>query len=315
MGKALGKVANIASLGLIKKDAFTPEQVSPQTANKSYFDIAKEVKPARQAYAPLLQASQASQSAIAPQRLDTLKQMALAASGQGPSLVEAQLKAAQDRNLAQQLAAVSAQRGGSAASNQRALLQNMGAAGRDIAQQAGVARVQERDNFLNQANLMDQNLRTDIQGKLNLDIMPKQALQNWENTRITGINQAQAQNAQMDNQLTGALLGGAASIAGASMGKKAEGGLVSKKDMFLTEKYKEGGPVKGPGTTKSDSIPTLLSDKEFVIKAEAVAQPGVLAALTKLNKNPEKYSKAFAEALAKSHTSKKGSKKTEPKKD
>jgi hypothetical protein len=37
----------------------------------------------------------------------------------------------------------------------------------------------------------------------------------------------------------------------------------------------EGGYVRGPGSTTSDSIPALLSDQEYVIKASAVKQLGV----------------------------------------
>src|SRR5690606_16341319 len=33
-----------------------------------------------------------------------------------------------------------------------------------------------------------------------------------------------------------------------------------------------GGPVSGPGTSKSDSIPALLSDGEYVVNADATRQ-------------------------------------------
>lgn len=44
-----------------------------------------------------------------------------------------------------------------------------------------------------------------------------------------------------------------------------------------------GGQIHGPGTTTSDSIPTLLSDKEYVVNAKAVQQPGILPLLTAIN--------------------------------
>ncbi len=363
-----------------------PEKVKPKIASKSLFDISKEVKPAQQAYAPLLQSSQQAQAAVAPQRLDVLKQMGLAATGQGPSLAEAQLKAAQDRNLAQQLAAVQAQRGGSSALSQRALLQNMGSSGRDLAQQAAISRLQERDAFLGQANIADQSLRSDIAGKLNLDLMPKQSLQGWEQQRVGAINAAQAANAAAQNQMTGALLGGASSVLGGYLSKPdavpkaADGGLITKdgvkKDKksiaqymcggkvkkykdggeakkdgdavkgmqsFIEEvrrsKYagsaanttqevldkkkqqdspeekarkwneqerairnlKSGGAVDGPGTATSDSIPAMLSDGEFVVRAKVVQQPAILKFLEKLNngKATEKDASALAKALAK----------------
>lgn len=45
-----------------------------------------------------------------------------------------------------------------------------------------------------------------------------------------------------------------------------------------------GGPVAGPGTTSSDSIPAWLSDKEHVVNAEAASLPGVRPALEAINR-------------------------------
>jgi hypothetical protein len=45
----------------------------------------------------------------------------------------------------------------------------------------------------------------------------------------------------------------------------------------------EGGHIRGPGTSTSDSIPARLSDGEFVVNAKSVSQPGVLPLLTALN--------------------------------
>jgi Prophage tail length tape measure protein len=47
--------------------------------------------------------------------------------------------------------------------------------------------------------------------------------------------------------------------------------------------YAEGGFVSGPGTSTSDSIPAMLSDGEFVVRAAKVGQPGVLGFLRALN--------------------------------
>lgn len=44
-----------------------------------------------------------------------------------------------------------------------------------------------------------------------------------------------------------------------------------------------GGQVRGPGTSTSDSIPAWLSDGEFVVRAAAVAQPGMLPILEAIN--------------------------------
>lgn len=44
-----------------------------------------------------------------------------------------------------------------------------------------------------------------------------------------------------------------------------------------------GGQIRGPGTSTSDSIPALLSDKEFVVNAKSAQQPGILPLLTAIN--------------------------------
>lgn len=46
----------------------------------------------------------------------------------------------------------------------------------------------------------------------------------------------------------------------------------------------DGGLIQGPGTSTSDSIPALLSDGEYVVRAAAVARPGALEALEALNR-------------------------------
>lgn len=66
------------------------------------------------------------------------------ATGQRPSLAEAQMKSAQDRNLAQQIAAAQSRRGGSASVRERELARAQSAAGRQIAQDSATARLQEQ---------------------------------------------------------------------------------------------------------------------------------------------------------------------------
>lgn len=50
----------------------------------------------------------------------------------------------------------------------------------------------------------------------------------------------------------------------------------------------EGGPVYGPGSGTSDSIPARLSHGEFVVRAAAVRQPGMLEALSAINAGPSR---------------------------
>ncbi len=55
----------------------------------------------------------------------------------------------------------------------------------------------------------------------------------------------------------------------------------------------EGGHIRGPGTSTSDSIPAMLSDGEFVVNADAVHRPGVLSLLHAINGTPG-YTRASA---------------------
>ena len=45
-----------------------------------------------------------------------------------------------------------------------------------------------------------------------------------------------------------------------------------------------GGEVRGPGTGTSDSIPAMLSNREFVVRAAVATQPGMLGFLNLLNR-------------------------------
>ncbi len=66
------------------------------------------------------------------------------ATGEAPSIAEAELKAATNRSLAQQLAAAKGRRGGSSAARERQLMQQQGAARRDVSEQAAAAKLKER---------------------------------------------------------------------------------------------------------------------------------------------------------------------------
>jgi hypothetical protein len=74
------------------------------------------------------------------------------------------------------------------------------------------------------------------------------------------------------------------SIFGASSGVAgATGGGWVGAIASLVGGHAEGGHIRGPGTSTSDSIPARLSDGEFVVQTKAVQQPGVLPLLTAIN--------------------------------
>lgn len=308
MGKAVKSVSRVIPSAAIAKASGLGSMFGlegsatykPQTASKKYFDISKEVKPAQDEFAAALARQKGLTGITAPAQADVLKQMGEAALGRGPSLAEAQLKQAQDRNLAQQLAATQSRPGGGALA-QRSLLQNMASSGRDLAQQSAIERLRERDAFLGQANLAEQGLRQDVSNKLNVDLMPKQSLQAWETGRVGIQNEAARLQAAQNAAGRGALLGGIATVAGGAVGGPMGASIGSGFGKAATPTppvgKAEGGHIKGPGTGKSDSIPAFLSNGEFVVKADVVKKPGVLDYLMKLNdgeeemydKKPKKY--------------------------
>jgi len=132
VGKAIKKLGQ--AIGIGKKSSPGPK------LNQELFDQRVAVDERTAA------ARQASQGLIT----DLQKQ----ARGEGPSLAAEQLKSASSRNLAQTLAAASAQRGGNPALAQRNIMQQKGQADRAVAEQSAIARMQEQQSAQNQlANL------------------------------------------------------------------------------------------------------------------------------------------------------------------
>lgn len=111
--------------------------------------------------------SQAVQQRTEPARqasLQLMNDLQKQAQGQGPSIAEAQLKAASSRNLAQTLAAAAAQRGGNPALMQRQILQQQGDAARGLAEQSAILRMQEQQQARQElANLAVQQQQQDLQ--------------------------------------------------------------------------------------------------------------------------------------------------------
>jgi TP901 family phage tail tape measure protein len=65
------------------------------------------------------------------------------------------------------------------------------------------------------------------------------------------------------------------------------GGVVNRSRSAPPQQMSDGGKVNGPGTQRSDSVPAMLSDGEYVIQAPTVRALGV-GFLDKLNKNKGK---------------------------
>jgi lambda family phage tail tape measure protein len=74
----------------------------------------------------------------------------------------------------------------------------------------------------------------------------------------------------------------AATVTGASATSGADD-LVA--GIFGGFEFSEGGPVRGPGTSTSDSIPARLSNQEFVVRAAAAQEPGAPRFLQTFNEH------------------------------
>lgn len=158
-----------------------------------------------------------------------LRQLQQQAAGRGPSIAEAQLKQAQDRNLAQQLAAAGRAQGGNAAALQRQLARQQAASGQDIAQQAMVARMQEAQQAQQQIGQMtaqDQQLAGQLaqqyaQQGLTFDVAQQQAraqLAQMKQNEIDAFNRAQLQQQATQAGLASGIAGAQAQQQAGTLG-------------------------------------------------------------------------------------------------
>lgn len=258
---SLGKMLD--PLGLVLK----PD--APKIEGEA-FDLSREADRAKGRLNPLLKQSTTLAADSAPTQTAIMQQMGQAALGQGPSLAEAQLKAAQDRNLAQQLAATQATRGGSNALNTRTLLQNMGSSGRDLAQQSAIDKIQERQAaqgaYLGQLNNVGAQARGDIAAEHGYSVGAKTAAQSLAAANLA----SQTAAYQADRQQQGALIGGIGSAVGMMAGsdKKMKKDIESSdKDMksfveaLSAKKYKYKEPEK-PGRAEGERYGVLAQALE-----------------------------------------------------
>lgn len=192
--------------------------------SKSPFDIkAPAAKYEQKANALEQQAGARTEAIQAPQLLQQLRQQAL---GQGPSLAEAQLKSVTTRNLAQQLAAAASMRGRNPAAAQRQALQQQGAAGRDLANASGQARLQEAQGA--QQLLLQQQAQADAlaqqsgQQGYERAVAPQQALQDYELARFGADVNKTNQIKQQQNAILGGVLGAAGQGVGSLLSDKSE---------------------------------------------------------------------------------------------
>lgn len=194
-------------------------------ANQAQADVQKQVAASRAASQGLISDLQAQ------------------SRGQGPSLADAQLRQAGNRNLAQQLASAASMRGGNPAALQRALVMQQGQQGRDLAEQSAVAKLQERQMAqqglqglaLGQqqqdlSQVMDPaRLRADMErARFDADVARRNAVKQQQNAVLTGILDA------------GARAGAAMTTGGASEAGKAGTSGMGGSDKNMKKDIKSG---------------------------------------------------------------------------
>jgi len=281
--------------------------------NKDPFNIAPEASVAYGQTAEQLKSALAQQQAVNQARTGSVAQLGQIAQGKGPSLADAQMKAAQDRNLAQLMAQQAAARNvsGGVAGRNLAVASTLG--NRQTAQDAGQARLQEatqaRQQLFQEKQAADLAAQGGIDTSYGYSVAPKTSMQDYERTKA-GIDaqmskiaaEERSANKAAQSQMFGSVLKGAGALFAASDEKlkkdiKPESAKLEK---FLSAleassyKYKEGTANSTPGKKfgimaqdleKSEVGQTIVKDTpEGKMVDMNAAISAVLAAQADLNK-------------------------------
>jgi len=238
------------------------------TLTKEFTDRAKERSAGLQSQA----------EASAAQRQTLAQQLAAQAEGTAPSLAEAQLRSASDRNLAQQLAAAqSTGRGANQSALARNLARNQMSAGAELGQQAAQARMQEQQAAqgqlaemtgadqatLNQLALGYENqgfgyLEADQQAQAQLEQLRANIATNTQNLEES----ARQGSKNRRNAMIGGIISGGSKVAAASDEKmKKNVKKASKSD--IAKALSESSTAKSQSSKKPDPKKFLESLKAY----------------------------------------------------
>ena len=232
------------------------------------------------------------QEEVRKKQMATLDAMGARARGETPSIARTEMQQAQDRALKQQLGAVKGMRGVGAGAKLRGLERASGASRAELAEKGSLAAAKER-LAAEQAHVTGLGgvRQTDADlakaEKTSLETMRKQQLAERQKERQARIVAAEARRERQRKSMSAGaqMLGSGVNIASGqkyktrgpqSLAEMAEGagkkGIKKLKSKLGLDKlgFQDGGPIYGPGSETSDSIPARLSDGEFVVKASAV---------------------------------------------
>jgi hypothetical protein len=199
------------------------------------------------------------------------EQLQKQARGEGPSLATAQLKAAQNRNLAQTLAAAQAQNASPLSTRQ--LLQQRGQSSRDIAELGGMQRMQEQQaaqQMLGSQLGQEANIaRGDISQGFDIARAPVDMMANYETNRFAADVARRNAVKQQQSQILGGLLGAGGQVGAALLSDEQQKTSPKKKTNFqeALSRYQPkdaGDAIAGAG----DIIAGAIKDR----KEEAAAR-------------------------------------------
>ena len=254
----------------------TGQSTKTAQINAKPFDLSAEAKPREQFAQQQQQAAQQRSQTAYGQQQALIQQLQQQASGQGPSLANAQLRSASERSLAAQLAAASAGRGGSVAGQQRALAMQQGAAGRDLAAQSAEARMaeamqarQQLAGMLQQEQQLSDTLTANyLQKGYDFATATKLAQQQRELAQAGMQQQTNMIKSQREQALIGGLLSGASSAGGAMLAasdeRQKENVSDAKKD---AQKFLDALSAKSYNY-KDTSVPGTAEGRRFGIMAQ-----------------------------------------------
>jgi hypothetical protein len=202
-------------------------------------------------------------------------QLAQGALGQGPSIANAQMQLAQDRNLSQQMAAARSNRSVNPALAFRQTQRAGEEGSQQIAAASGIARLQEQQQNQNQYQNYLGGIQQQRGQALGLNV-----------SAANGISQANQANANSQNQFAGSLISGAAQAGamyasgGTSMTAQGGGGagsgplktLVGGQSMAAHGALVTGPEVVSGDSTANDVMPYKLSSGEMIVPKSVVEQ-------------------------------------------
>lgn len=269
MSKGIKTVTSALGMGS------SSSQVTAANINKAPFQIDAEAKRLQGYVNPMVQ-SQVARQASTGQAFDQAniaQNLAQTASGQGPSLAQAQLKSAQDRNLAQLMAAQSAARNvsGGAAARNLALASTQG--NRQVAQDAASAKIleqrQAQQDLMGLRQAEDASALDLAQTAFNADTAAKREMQQAELQQFGANQQAasQANQARIDRNSQTRQMGSQALSALLMSDKNVKSDVekeTKKIDKFLDAmksysfEYKKGTP----NTSSGKKVGVMAQDLE-----------------------------------------------------